>query len=189
MSRRDDSPRSTCVFSRALAVAAGVSVLGVAVTAGTATASRAHRTQNTRRATETHLASYSGKWGRQLIVEMKGQKLSLFSFSKDKAGKSACYGKCAKVWYPLIDHGHLVAAKGAHINTKQLKTFKRKNGSLQVEYYGQPLYRCRKDKKTGQLDGANSYQFNGSWGLMGAQGSPLSKPGYGGGGSKPIPSC
>jgi predicted lipoprotein with Yx(FWY)xxD motif len=73
------------------------------------------------------------------------------------------------------------------IRKKHLKSFKRKDGSLQIEYYGQPLYRCRKDAKTGQMNGANSYQFGGSWGLMGSQGSPLQGGSYGGG--KPPPGC
>jgi predicted lipoprotein with Yx(FWY)xxD motif len=171
-------------------VAVAFGVLGLAGLASTAAATRAHgvhRIHRTRGTTKTLLTSYGGKWGRQLVVEMKGQKLSLFSFSRDSAGKSACYGKCSKTWYPLIDHGHLVVAKGSHINTRKVKTFRRKNGSRQVEYYGQPLYRCHKDTKTGELSGADSYQFKGSWGLMGAQGSPLTRPGYGGG--KPIPGC
>ena len=188
MTRDDESPRRTRIFSRALLAAAGVSLLAAAVLAGTATASRAHRTRSTGKTSETHLTSYAGKWGREIVVETKGQKLSLFTFSRDKAGKSACYGKCAKVWYPLLDHGHIVVAKGSHIDTKKLKTFKRKDGSLQIEYWGRPLYRCHKDEKTGQLDGADSYQFNGSWGLMGTVGSPLTEPGYGGGGKK-IPGC
>lgn len=127
--------------------------------------------------TKTTLAEYNGKWGHELVVEMKGQKLALYNFSKDN-GKSSCYGSCQKAWYPLLVHGKIVAAKGSGIKTKQLKTTKRTNGSLQVTYYGQPLYRYHKDTKTGQRGGANKYQFGGSWGLMGVNGSPLTSGVY-----------
>lgn len=187
MIRGDASRTGTRISRRVLPVLAVAGLLGLATMASAAVATSTQRAHRVRATTKTRLASYSGSWGRQLVVEMKGQKLSLFSFSADSLRKSACYGRCQKVWYPLLKHGRLVVVKGSHINIKQLKTIRRKNGSLQVEYYGQPLYRCHKDTKTGQLMGANSYQFGGSWGLMGAQGSPLTRPGYGGG--KQIPGC
>lgn len=191
MTTGDDS-RAPRIFRRALPVAAAVGLLGTAglATAATATsAHRAHRVNRTRATSQTVLTSYKGKRGKQLVVVQNGQKLSLYSFSKDAtlgAGKSGCYGKCSKVWYPLIDHGN-IAVQGSGINKKQIKTFKRTDGSLQVEYYGQPLYRCHKNLKTGQIYGADSYQFGGSWGVMGAQGSPLPPAGYGGG--KQVPAC
>lgn len=189
MTRADDSPGGPMTLNRALLVSAAVGLLGLAGLTGTAAASgrhRTHRRHGARASTQTVLTSYKGPWGLQLVVTQKGQKLALFDFSKDGPGKSACYGKCQKVWYPLLDHGKIVI-RGNGIRRKQLKTFKRKDGSLQIEYYGQPLYRCHADTKTGQKNGANSYQFGGSWGLMGIQGSPLQAGQYGGG--KPPPGC
>lgn len=177
------------MFSRALLAAAAVGLLALAGLTAAAAASGSHtkhRRHGTRASAQTVLTTYKGRWGLQLVVSQKGQKLALFDFSKDRPGKSACYGKCQKVWYPLLKHGKIVI-QGKGIRKKQLKTFKRKDGSFQIEYYGQPLYRCRKDTKTGQMRGANSFQFGGSWGLIGDQGSPLQGGGYGGG--KPPPGC
>ena len=192
MTRGDDSRRPR-IFSRALLVGTGVGLLALAALTTTATATgthsarRGHLVDRTRASTSTVLASYKGKHGTQLVVVQNGQKLSLFDFQKDSPGHSACNGACAKTWYSLIKHGTLSIGSG--INKKQIKTFKRSDGSIQVEYYGQPLYRCRKNTKTGMIDGANSYQFGGSWGLMGAGGSTLTLGGANYGGGKQPPGC
>jgi len=191
----DDSRRRPRIFSRALLAAASVGLLGLAVvtTAATATgthsARRGHRVDRSRASTQTVLSSYKSKpaHGTVLTVVQKGQKLSLFAFQSDSANHSACNGSCAKTWYPLIKHGTITIGSG--INKKQIKTFKRSDGSIQIEYYGQPLYRCRKNTKTGMIDGANSYQFGGSWGLMSAGGSTLTLGGSKYGGGKTPPGC
>ena len=139
----------------------------------------------TRGATKTELTFYNGRWGRQLVVEIEGQKLSLYSFSKDD-GKSACYGRCQKVWYPLHSHGEIVVINDSchvssecRIDTKQLATVKRKDGSLQITYWGRPLYRYHSDTKTGEhanvlkCPGYGTHQFGGHWGLVGVSGSDL----------------
>lgn len=183
MTRGDDSPRNTRIVTRGLVIGALVAALALSGIATVAiAASRPHTT------TQTVLTSYSGKRGQQLVVEMNGQKLALYNHQgPDSPGKSTCNGACAKTWYPLIDHGKIVFTKGSGINTKQIKTFHRTDGSVQIEYYGQPLYRCRKNTKTGQIYGADSYTFGGSWGVMGTTGSPLPPAGYGGG--KKVPNC
>src|SRR6202035_5909133 len=89
------------VVSRAILIAVlagGLALMGVATAA---MAIRGHRARGT---TETVLSSYTGNWGDQLAVEMNGQKLSLYVFARHH-GNSDCYGRCQKVWYPLIDHG------------------------------------------------------------------------------------
>jgi len=78
----------------------------------------------------------------------------------------------------LLDHGRIVV-RGKHIKEGQLKTFKRRDGSLQIEYYGQPLYRCKRDTRTGQDDGTNEYAFGGAWGLEAAPGGPFPPDAYG----------
>lgn len=189
MARGDDRRRGVRIVGSILLVGAGLGLLGLALLATAASATGAHRARRmhpSRTTVETRLTTYSGNWGPQLVVVQKGQKLALFDFSQDSPGKSACYGRCQKVWYPLLAHGKIVV-KGSGINKRQLKTFRRKNGSRQIEYYGEPLYRCHKNTKAGQKYGANAYQFGGSWGLMGAQGSALQSGHYGGG--KPVPGC
>lgn len=201
MTTGDDSRRRPRIFSRTLLAAASVGLLGLAVvtTAATATsthaARRGHRVHRSRASTQTVLSSFKSKQahGTVLALVQKGQKLALFSFSNDTIGtsktppKSACNGTCAKTWYPLIKHGTISIGSG--INKKAIKTFKRSDGSIQVAYYGQPLYRCRKNTKTGMIDGANQYQFGGSWGLMSSGGSNLTLGGPQYGGGKTPPGC
>jgi predicted lipoprotein with Yx(FWY)xxD motif len=172
----------SCVVNRASAVSAlTVAFIGACavVPAGSATAAISARAR-----TKTVLTSYSGWWGRQVVVEMKGQRLSLYVFSRDH-GKSTCYGRCQKVWYPLRAHGRIVVAVDSHVNAGEVGTVTRKNGSLQVTYYGQPLDRYSKDARTGQLHGRPStaytyggssgvwHQFGGFWNPMGTSGKPL----------------
>lgn len=173
------------MLARALLKAAAVGLLGLAGTATAVTAIRARRPHRTRSTAKTVVTAYKGRWGSQLAVELKGQKLSLFEFTKDAPGKSACYGRCAKKWYPLIDRGKIVV-RGRGVSRKHLATFRRRDGSLQIEYWGQPLYRCYKNKKTGQDDGMNEWEFGGSWGLVGAAGSPVPPDAYG---PPPPPNC
>lgn len=193
MTREADSPRIARICSRGLVTAGLVGALALS---GMATAVAVARTHT---ATQTVLTAYKGKRGSELVVVMNGQKLPLFNFSADPPNKSTCYSQkqkgvkepCDKVWYPLILHGKVVvkqsSSSSAHINTAQLKTTKRKDGSVQITYYKQPLYRCHRDTKTGQVYGTDAYEFGGSWGLMGTPGSPLSAAGYGGG--KQVPGC
>jgi predicted lipoprotein with Yx(FWY)xxD motif len=108
--------------------------------------------------TETVLSSLRGDMGEQLVVKMNGHKLSLYISISDH-GKSTCYGRCAKMWPPLIDRGLIVVANRSchrgpcYIHQEHLGTVKRKGGSLQVTYHGRPLYRYRRDTETGQVQG------------------------------------
>lgn len=188
MTREADSQRVTRIVSRGLVIGGLVGALALAGMAATVAVARSHGSQ-------TVLTAYHGKRGYQLVVEQNGQSLTLYSDSADASkpdpGKSKCYGSCEKVWYPLIEHGKVsvkqVSSPQGKINASQLKTVKRTDGSIQVTYYGQPLYRCHKNTKTGQIYGADAYQFGGSWGVQGTDGSPLPPSGYGGG--KKIPPC
>jgi predicted lipoprotein with Yx(FWY)xxD motif len=186
VTRQADSQRGARIFSRGLVIATLVGALALAGIATTVAAAHS-------RGGSTVLTAYKGKRGYQLVLEQNGQSLALYNFSTDAntPGKSNCYGSCQKTWYPLIKHGNLSvkqsSSSAAKINTKQLKTITRKDGSIQIEYYGQPLYRCHKNLKTGQIYGADAYQFGGSWGVMGTNGSSLPPAGYGGG--KKVPPC
>src|SRR5579862_6964627 len=63
---------------------------------------------------------------------------TLYLFMADKHGRSACYGKCATDWPPLMKRGKVSASTG--VKSKLFGTTKRKNGKLQVTYKGHPLY-------------------------------------------------
>jgi predicted lipoprotein with Yx(FWY)xxD motif len=77
--------------------------------------------------------------------------MTLYLFVADRHGKSACYGKCASFWPPLLAKGKPTAGTG--VKASRLGTVKRKNGTKQVTYAGHPLYHFVEDKKAGQTNG------------------------------------
>ena len=94
---------------------------------------------------------------------------SLYLFLADKHGRSACYGKCANFWPPLMKKGKVSAASG--VKAKLLGTTKRKNGKLQVTYKGHPLYLFKLDHSAGQIAGQGQDFFGGKWYVLSAAGS------------------
>ena len=99
--------------------------------------------------------------------------VTLYLFKADHGKKSACYGKCASFWPPLMKKGKLSAAKG--VKAKLLGTTKRKNGKLQVTYKGHPLYRFKLDKGSGQDSGQGQDFFGGKWFVVSASGAANTK--------------
>jgi len=86
---------------------------------------------------------------------------TLYMFRADKGTKSACYGKCATFWPPLLTSGKPKAGPG--IKASLLGTSKRKDGKLQVTYKGHPLYTFLEDKTPGQTKGEGSKAFGAGW--------------------------
>jgi predicted lipoprotein with Yx(FWY)xxD motif len=93
----------------------------------------------------------------KVLVDSKGY--TLYYFKKDKGGKSACYGACAKVWPPLT--GTPQVAGGAM--SSQAGTTKRSDGTTQVTYAGWPLYTYTADSKPGDIKGADFTSFGAEW--------------------------
>ncbi len=86
------------------------------------------------------------KYGK-ILVDGKG--MTLYIFKKDKYNESYCYNGCAKKWPPLLATKLVVPPelKG------KVWLIKRKDGTQQVAYEGQPLYYFFKDKKPGDTFG------------------------------------
>lgn len=81
----------------------------------------------------------------KMLVDPKG--MTLYTFDNDKAaGKSACNGKCATNWPPLM-------ASPDAANMENWTVIVRNDGSKQWAYKGKPLYRWMDDKKPGDVDG------------------------------------
>ncbi len=107
----------------------------------------------------------------QVLVNSKGR--TLYVFHKDKrslysAKSSACYGACAEKWPPLLTGGEPEAKPKA--SPTKLGTFKRKDGTLQVTYYGHPLYTYVGDRKPGEANGNDVKAFGGQWYALGPEG-------------------
>jgi predicted lipoprotein with Yx(FWY)xxD motif len=103
-------------------------------------------------------ASTAGDLGK-VIVDSKG--MTLYDFHKDKGGKSACYGACAKGWPPLLSEGKPQAGEGAMAS--KLGTVERTDGTTQVTYAGHPLYTFVEDKKPGEANGNDVSAFGAQW--------------------------
>jgi predicted lipoprotein with Yx(FWY)xxD motif len=72
--------------------------------------------------------------------------MTLYTFDKDSAGKSACNGPCAVNWPPLVA-GAAAAASG------DWSIVTRDDGGRQWAYKGRPLYTWIKDQKPGDKTG------------------------------------
>jgi predicted lipoprotein with Yx(FWY)xxD motif len=88
----------------------------------------------------------------KVLTNMHG--MTLYTFAKDKNGKSACNGKCVKNWPPLM------ASAGAKASGKY-SVITRANGKKQWAYKGKPLYTWKNDKKPGDITGNGL--LHGAW--------------------------
>jgi len=107
----------------------------------------------------------------QTLVDAEGR--TLYAFTKDKGGKSSCYGDCEATWPALTIQGSPSAGDG--VEASLLATSDRKDGSAQVTYKGMPLYHFSGDQQPGDTNGQG---VGGVWfavtpdgGLVGAGGA------------------
>ena len=118
----------------------------------------------------TKIALHKTKVGNVLATS---SGMTLYLFKADHGKTSACYGKCASFWPPLMKKGDVSAGKG--VKAKLLGTTKRKNGKLQVTYKGHPLYRFKLDKSSGAISGQGQNFFGGLWWAVSASGAANTK--------------
>jgi predicted lipoprotein with Yx(FWY)xxD motif len=79
--------------------------------------------------------------------------MTLYTFDKDGEGKSACAGKCAENWPPLMADPTASPPAGYSLVTRE-------DGGKQWAYRGKPLYGWVKDAKPGDTTGDG---VNNSW--------------------------
>src|SRR5262245_54253315 len=65
-----------------------------------------------------------------------GSGRTLYMFGRDIPDISTCYDACAVAWPPLLTVGSPVP--GQHVNSADLGTTARSNGTVQVTYQGHP---------------------------------------------------
>jgi predicted lipoprotein with Yx(FWY)xxD motif len=78
------------------------------------------------------------------LVDHEG--MTLYTFDKDSAGKSACNDQCAVNWPPLAADADSSAEGKWTVVTRDDKT-------RQWAYDGKPLYTFKSDKKAGDVAG------------------------------------
>lgn len=77
---------------------------------------------------------------------------TLYFFTKDAAGTSACEGACLTNWQPFFKE---TLTLGAGVATTDLSTITRTDGAKQSTYKGWPLYYFKNDAATGEVKGDN----------------------------------
>lgn len=87
-----------------------------------------------------------------MFVTAKG--MTLYTFDKDSAGKSACNGPCATNWPPALVADDAKASG-------EWTIVSRDDGLKQWAYKGKPLYAFAKDAKAGDKTGDGF--LNGAW--------------------------
>jgi predicted lipoprotein with Yx(FWY)xxD motif len=112
----------------------------------------------------------------RILVDSRGR--TLYLFGRDRNGRSACSGKCASFWPPLIAIGKPRVAGGARASL--IGTTKRSDGRRQVTYNHHPLYRFVKDTRKGQTNGEGVNAFGGVWDAVSPAGKKVVKQGGGG---------
>jgi predicted lipoprotein with Yx(FWY)xxD motif len=104
------------------------------------------------------VAAKSSSYGRVLF---DGRGYVLYAFTRDRDGRSACYGACAKAWPVYYAKSGLRAGQGT--TRSLLGTTRRRDGRRQVTYAGRPLYYYVGDTKPGQIRCQNVAEFGGTW--------------------------
>jgi predicted lipoprotein with Yx(FWY)xxD motif len=113
----------------------------------------------------------------RILVDGRGR--TLYLFEKDQHGKSACTGKCAGFWPPLLTSARPLPGAGAKASL--LGTTKRPDGRLQVTYNHHPLYTFVKDTRKGQTNGEELDVFGAEWYAVSAAGAKVADAGSSGG--------
>jgi predicted lipoprotein with Yx(FWY)xxD motif len=149
-----------------VAASFGLALAAAGVAAAAAVTHQSSGSSAASNATAGRVTLHTTKVGKVLATS-SGR--TLYLFLADKHGRSACYGKCANFWPPLMKKGKVSAATG--VKAKLLATTKRKNGTLQVTYKGHPLYLFKLDHSAGQIAGQGQNFFGGKWFVLSAAGS------------------
>jgi Uncharacterized protein conserved in bacteria len=151
-----------------LAAVLAIALASAGVAAAAAVTHRSAASLSAGQATAGRVTLHKTKLGKVLATS-SGR--TLYLFMADKKGKSACYGKCATFWPPLMKKGKVSAAAGVKANL--LGTTKRKNGKAQVTYKGHPLYLFKLDKSSGQIAGQGQNFFGGKWFIVSSAGKAI----------------
>jgi predicted lipoprotein with Yx(FWY)xxD motif len=158
------------ILATALAVALAAAGVAAAAAVTHPQSLRSLAASHSSKASGTKITLHKTKVGKVLATS---SGMTLYLFKADHSKKSACYGKCATFWPPLMKKGKISAGKG--VKAKLLGTTKRKNGKLQVTYKGHPLYRFKLDKSSGAISGQGQNFFGGLWWVVSSSGAANTK--------------
>lgn len=101
-------------------------------------------------------------------VLVDGAGLTLYMFTADADGISACYGDCATSWPPLIADS--TPSLGAGLDGDAFGLITRDDGEAQVTFHGMPLYLFAGDSAPGDVNGQG---VGGKWYVLGSDGTVM----------------
>jgi len=100
----------------------------------------------------------------KILTDANGR--TLYAFTVDKGGNSACNQQCAQAWPALTVKGEPTAGEG--LQSSLLGTTTRTDGTTQVTYKGMPLYHFAGDTKPSDTNGQG---LNKVWWVVAPDGS------------------
>jgi predicted lipoprotein with Yx(FWY)xxD motif len=109
----------------------------------------------------------SSKFG-QILTDEKGN--TLYVFMKDTGTTSTCTAACAQVWPPVAVTG---TPAGTGITASNLGTTARSDGSMQLTFFGHPVYLFARDTAAGDTNGEGVNGFGGLWYVVSNDGNPV----------------
>jgi predicted lipoprotein with Yx(FWY)xxD motif/cytochrome c553 len=98
------------------------------------------------------------------VITEQGQVL--YVFLPDAQGPSTCEGGCAEAWPPYLADGEILAAE--ELDADAVGTAERADGTLQVTYFGWPLYTFASDTEPGMATGQG---VGGNWFVIAPDGT------------------
>lgn len=101
--------------------------------------------------------------GDHLVTE---EGFVLYVFLPDEQGPSTCTGDCAAAWPPLVADAEVHASDA--LDAEQIGTVERDDGSMQVTYFGWPLYTFVRDSEAGMASGQG---VGGNWYVIAPDGT------------------
>ena len=106
------------------------------------------------------------KFGK-ILVDSQGK--TLYLFTADSAGTSACTDKCLASWPALTSDA--APTLGTGLDAEDFASITRAdNGAKQVTFYGLPLYYFAGDTKAGDTNGQGLF---GKWFVVSSEGKPI----------------
>ncbi|SNR72189.1 Predicted lipoprotein with conserved Yx(FWY)xxD motif [Haloechinothrix alba] len=104
-----------------------------------------------------------------------GQGNTLYLFTEDSPGTSACEDDCLQAWPTLEGE----AAAGDGVDAELLDTIERPDGTVQATYNDWPLYYYAEDAESGDLNGQG---VNDAWWVVDPGGNAIQQMPEGGSG-------